>query len=157
MFRAVGITRALARFARTQQPFCLALADIDHFKCVNDRYGHDAGDGVLAATAAHISRSIRAMDEAFGMGGEEFLVGLKNTTLGYAVPIIERLRRDLEQAAMGLPDGRTLRITASFGLAEAAPGLGVDRLIKHADAALYEAKQTGRNRVVCHGRRAGSQ
>jgi diguanylate cyclase (GGDEF)-like protein len=144
-----SLDREFNRFRRLGEPFCVALGDIDHFKSVNDTYGHDMGDRVLAGMAAVISRAIRNFDEAFRMGGEEFLVCLKETTLEDAFPVIERLRVELMNAAITLPDGRTLSVTASFGLAQAAGDVGIDELIVRADKALYQAKHGGRNRVVC--------
>lgn len=146
-----ALEREHNRYSRTGQTFCLALADIDKFKSVNDTYGHDIGDRVLAATAAVISRGVRSFDEAFRMGGEEFLVCLKETDMDEAFAVIERLRLDLMEAPVLLPDGRVIPITASFGLVESQAGVSVDELIVCADRALYQAKNAGRNRVIRHG------
>ncbi|MGQ9365592.1 diguanylate cyclase [Azospirillum sp. ST 5-10] len=146
-----ALEREMNRFRRTGQPFCLALCDIDRFKSVNDTYGHDVGDRVLAAMAAVVSRSIRSFDEAFRMGGEEFLVCLKETVLEDGWQVVERLRADLMATPIVLPDGRVLRITASFGLVESGPDTAVDDLVVRADRALYHAKNSGRNRVVRYG------
>lgn len=146
-----ALEREHNRFSRAGQPFCLALCDIDKFKGVNDTYGHDVGDRVLAATAAVISRGVRSFDEAFRMGGEEFLVCLKETGMGEGYAVIERLRIDLMQSPILLPDGRLIPITASFGLVEAQAELSVEELIVCADRALYQAKNSGRNRVIRHG------
>ncbi|SMH56957.1 diguanylate cyclase [Azospirillum agricola] len=146
-----ALEREHGRYRRTGQSFCLALADIDKFKGVNDTYGHDIGDRVLAATAAVISRGVRSFDEAFRMGGEEFLVCLKETEMAEGFAVIERLRIDLMESPVLLPDGRVIPVTASFGLVEAQPDLSVDELIVCADRALYQAKNAGRNRVIRHG------
>ncbi|WP_207460182.1 diguanylate cyclase [Azospirillum sp. SYSU D00513] len=146
-----ALDREQNRFRRVGQAFCIALCDIDRFKSINDTYGHDIGDRVLAATAAVISRGIRSFDEAFRMGGEEFLVCLKETSLQEGFRVIERLRRDLMASPITLPDGRVVTVTASFGLVEAQMELPVEEMVICADKALYQAKNTGRNRVVCYG------
>jgi len=146
-----ALEREMNRFRRAGQGFCLALCDIDKFKGINDTYGHDVGDRVLAATAAVISRGIRSFDEAFRMGGEEFLICLKDTSLDEGFRVIERLRTDLQGTPVALPDGREIIVTASFGLAEATLDTAVDDIVVHADRALYQAKNAGRNRVVRYG------
>ncbi|AWK86296.1 diguanylate cyclase [Azospirillum thermophilum] len=143
-----ALEREHNRFRRSGQTFCLALCDIDRFKSINDTYGHDIGDRVLAATAAVISRSIRSFDEAFRMGGEEFLLCLKETGADEGFQVIERLRVDLMESPVALPDGRMVPVTASFGLVEAIADQSVDEMIVCADRALYQAKNSGRNRVI---------
>lgn len=142
------LAKELNRFRRTGTRFCLAIADIDRFKSVNDRFGHDVGDRVLAAVAGGIERGIRSFDEAFRMGGEEFLICLKNTATDEGVQVLDRLRQDIAAIAVPLPDGGHLQVTASFGLAEAMPGVEIDELLIRADRALYQAKESGRNRLV---------
>jgi diguanylate cyclase (GGDEF)-like protein len=141
------VARELARFARTGQPFCVALCDLDKFKSVNDTYGHEAGDRVLVAAAGCLTRGIRAIDEAFRMGGEEILILLKETHLAEAMVVLDRLRADLAATPVQLADGQVLHVTASFGAAEVVADLGVDALVDRADQALYAAKHGGRNRV----------
>lgn len=144
---AEEVARELTRFSRTGQPFCVALCDLDKFKSVNDTYGHEAGDRVLVAAAGCLNSGIRAMDEAFRMGGEEILILLKDTALPEALAVLERLRADLAATPVQLADGQVLHVTASFGAAQAAAGLTVDQLVDRADQALYAAKHGGRNRV----------
>lgn len=144
---AEEVSRELARFARTGQPFCVALCDLDKFKSVNDTYGHEAGDRVLVAAAGCLTRGIRAIDEAFRMGGEEILILLKETHLAEAMMVLDRLRTDLADTPVQLADGQVLHVTASFGAAEVVADLGVDALVDRADQALYAAKHGGRNRV----------
>lgn len=146
-----ALDREMNRFSRAGQPFCIALCDIDKFKSVNDTYGHDVGDKVLAAFAAVISRGIRSFDEAFRMGGEEFLVCLKETRMAEGFRVIERLRVDLMNTAIPIGEGREIRITASFGLIEAEHGASIEDMIVRADQCLYQAKRSGRNRVIRHG------
>lgn len=142
------LERELNRFRRTGKPFCLALCDLDKFKSVNDTYGHDAGDRVLVAVAGAINRGIRSFDEAFRLGGEEMLILLKDTSVAEGLMVLERLRADIAGLPVHLADGRTLHVTASFGLAESRLDLSLDMLVDQTDQALYEAKRTGRNRIV---------
>ncbi|UKJ73640.1 diguanylate cyclase [Azospirillum brasilense] len=146
-----ALEREHNRFRRNGPAFCVAICDIDRFKGINDTYGHDIGDRVLAATAAAISRGIRSFDEAFRMGGEEFLICLKETGLAEGFRVIERLRGELARTPVTLPDGRRIAVTASFGLVEAGEDLPVEEMVVRADRALYQAKNSGRNRVVRHG------
>lgn len=148
---AEDIARELDRFQRNGKPFCLAIADIDHFKRINDTHGHDAGDQVLAATADVISRHIRSFDDAYRLGGEEFLICLKETTLEDARKVIERLRAALAGWPMPLAGQDALRVTASFGLAPAQGKATLETMLKAADQALYRAKAQGRNRVEVAG------
>jgi diguanylate cyclase (GGDEF)-like protein len=125
------------------------MLDIDHFKNVNDQYGHEAGDEVLKAIAATIKKSLRQGDVAGRYGGEEFLVLLRNTSAEICFNVADRIRRAVAQQAFQI-DPAIIRVTISLGLAwtnsDRVPPLDV--LINGADQALYMAKQQGRNRVV---------
>ena len=135
------------RATRTAAPFCLLLLDLDRFKQVNDTFGHPLGDSVLCRFAQIATNAARATDRVGRWGGEEFAVLLPATTLAGAQVIAERLRVAVETAAWSeLAPGLTL--TVSGGLAERAPDERVNRLILRCDAALYTAKNVGRNRVV---------
>ena len=125
-------------------PLSVAMFDIDHFKKVNDTWGHDAGDLVLKAVAGVIRRSSGTPAR---LGGEEFAVLLDGWDLLDAYHEAERLRRDIEATRIELP-GTVITVTASFGVAEHVENQSVDRLLKNADVALYAAKTSGRNRVV---------
>jgi len=138
------------RQRRLGQPFTVAMCDIDRFKSINDTYGHQAGDQVLSAVAAIVSENIRSFDDAYRMGGEEFLIALKGTDLDIGLLVVERLRDELARRKLDIigKDGspRELTVTASFGVA--AAGLhakDVDGLLLAADKALYHAKEAGRN------------
>lgn len=130
----------------------LALFDLDHFKQVNDRHGHPTGDAVLAAVAEAVDRAARAGDVVCRYGGEEFAILLADTSGEDAPRACERFRRVVAGVQVPAPDGSTVAVTASFGVA-AAEGPGVDRaaLVEHADAAMYRAKAAGRDRVVSAG------
>ncbi|MGE3624553.1 MAG: diguanylate cyclase [Bdellovibrionales bacterium] len=142
------LEREYNRFLRTHKPFCIGVMDIDHFKSINDTHGHDSGDRVLAAVADHISRSMRAFDDAYRLGGEEFLLCIKEAELGDGFKVIERLRQSLERLPIILPNGHGIGITASFGLTVSHDDVAIDELIHRADQALYRAKNQGRNQVV---------
>jgi diguanylate cyclase (GGDEF)-like protein len=126
----------------------VVLCDLDHFKEVNDTFGHLAGDAVLREGAAVLRRCLRSTDILGRYGGEEFLAVLPQVDLESARQAAERLRLGLEGARVRLPTGSELRITASFGVAsrDDLPGLlTTDLLVSLADRRLYEAKAAGRN------------
>ena len=128
--------------------YSLLMADLDHFKLLNDTYGHDAGDKALRLFATVLSQSLRSTDLACRYGGEEFVVVLPDYRADDACAVAERLREGLMLACMS---GDSPSFTASFGVAEGRPGLPFDELLTAADAALLEAKRTGRDRVVLAG------
>jgi len=136
------------RGQRTGGPLCLALTDIDHFKRVNDTYGHAAGDVVLASVAGRFQSNLRPYDSIYRYGGEEFLITLPNANTGTAISVLERLRGALESAPIALADGTRLPVTASFGIVRVKYDIPLKQSIERADKALYAAKQGGRNRVV---------
>jgi diguanylate cyclase (GGDEF)-like protein len=142
------LTRELSRFQRSGKPFCLALMDIDHFKPVNDKHGHENGDRVLRAVSNLLSRNLRPFDDAWRWGGEEFLLCLKEVDLIAGGLALERVRSALEKMPIKLDDGRSISVTASFGLVTSTPNSTIDTLMEQADKALYRAKNGGRNRIV---------
>ena len=123
------------------------MIDIDHFKQVNDTYGHLAGDKVLISVAQALIRSLRPSDMPVRYGGEEFSVFLPGTTEENAKIIAERIRRNVENMTITLHDNNLLQVTVSIGFAERIENDTVASLIDRADKALYHAKQNGRNRV----------
>ncbi len=142
-----------AQAERYGHRYCALLCDIDSFKAYNDHYGHLAGDEVLERVAGVISRNLRSGDTAYRYGGEEFLTLLPEQTLEQAKVAVERLRRSVEDLAilhkLAKPAGV---VTISVGLAALPPGgpKSVETLLKEADAALYKAKEAGRNRIAAH-------
>lgn len=131
----------------------LAMMDIDHFKAVNDRYGHPAGDNVLRQVSTLVSDRLRPYDRIYRYGGEEFLICLPDTEPRQAHQIIERLRAEI--ARRPLRSGqRLIPVTVSFGLARLDASQAVETSIARADDALYQAKRDGRNRVMVEGRGA---
>lgn len=136
------------RARRYRSPLCVLLADVDHFKRVNDEHGHAAGDGVLRGVADRLRETLRVTDVGARWGGEEFLVILAQNDADGAGLVGERWRRAVAGAGFPLPDGREVSVTLSVGVASFAPGIGTGpELVAEADAALYAAKQAGRNRV----------
>jgi diguanylate cyclase (GGDEF)-like protein len=141
-------TRQLSGAARYGFSFWVALADLDHFKTVNDTYGHDAGDTVLKAFSEILRTNSRQSDICGRIGGEEFLLVLTHATEDNAKVVIDRVRKQLEATKFNF-DGNILTVTASFGLAGFVGTQVPDfnRLVAQADSALYSAKRQGRNRV----------
>lgn len=123
------------------------MVDIDHFKRVNDRWGHADGDRVLAEVARRIRHEVRAGDLATRYGGEEFLVLLPDTALQAASDVAERIRGAIASEPVALGGGRVV-VTASVGVAQLRDGEDNAALVARADTALYRAKQQGRNRCV---------
>jgi diguanylate cyclase (GGDEF)-like protein len=137
-----------ARFQRYGRPLSLMLLDIDKFKSINDRFGHNVGDLVLKAVAEICKTTKRQTDVVARFGGEEFVLLLPETDEAAAENAAERLRRTIADHPHVLA-GETLQVTASIGLAGATLGMAAfEVMLKRADQALYEAKHTGRNRVV---------
>jgi len=145
----------LNRALRYHRPLALALADLDHFKAVNDRHGHLAGDLLLKRAAQALAAPLRATDAVGRFGGEEFLVVLPETDLAGAVAVAEKLRQTVADLAVELDDGTLLKVTVSIGLAavdaEAEWSPTALELLAEADRALYRAKGAGRNRVEATG------
>lgn len=141
------IENEIGRSARTSKPFCFIFIDIDHFKDINDTYGHAAGDEVLRGLANTIRTLLRKYDVLARYGGEEFLALLPETDLEGAAIVAERFREQVENSVVKYGD-KEIKITITLGVSQYDYGLGADRSIQQADKALYEGKESGRNRVV---------
>jgi len=136
---------------RYGKPFSVVMFDVDHFKRVNDTYGHDIGDEVLKAISRSVEATCRDADVPGRLGGEEFAVALPETGLAEALQAAERIRAALAACRVGTPKGE-IAFTVSLGVAAAGDGHGdLETLLKEADTALYKAKQGGRNRVEAAG------
>lgn len=133
---------------RSDRPLSLALLDLDHFKSINDNYGHPAGDSALQGAAEILTASARSSDVCCRYGGEEFAIIMPETTPEQARKLCERIREAI--AEHDWPAHPDRKITVSIGIAgsEGATGLPADQWLAHTDAALYKAKEGGRNRVV---------
>jgi len=141
--------RQLSGAARYGFSFWMVMADLDHFKNVNDSYGHEAGDTVLKRFAEILRANSRKSDICGRIGGEEFLFSLTHTNEQNAKLVVERIRAELEATKFSF-DGSSLTVTASFGVAgfEGTRAPDLSQLISQADAALYSAKRSGRNRLA---------
>ncbi len=139
------LSQEVERARRYGNDLCVALCDVDHFKAVNDRLGHNAGDEVLKAVASFLEQHLRDADFVARWGGEEFAVLLPETTLEGAVEVLDRLRVGL--AARDWPRLAT-PLTASFGVTPFGVGDSSADAVRRADGALYESKQGGRNKVT---------
>jgi len=129
-------------------PLSVIAVDIDHFKQINDRYGHNAGDKVLSAIGWELRQECRTGDVVGRLGGEEFAILLPNTTLDSASTIAERLRERVSTADILFTEVTRISVSASFGVAAHIPGDSCETLLARADACLYRAKKAGRDRVV---------
>jgi diguanylate cyclase len=130
---------------RGVQQCCICVMDLDHFKDVNDRHGHLAGDQVLAGVVRHITDHLRPYDRVFRYGGEEFLIVLPGTDLAAGRSIIERIREGLAVVALAHAAGHAVMVTASLGMTLLEPDVNIDVSMDRADQAMYEAKAAGRN------------
>jgi two-component system cell cycle response regulator len=149
------LSRELARSERDARPMGVVIVDLDHFKNINDTYGHLAGDAVLREAARRMQGSIRQYDSIGRYGGEEFLILFPGCGEDESYAQADRLRKQLAQTEMSVNDSK-LRVTASFGVTVAQPGeiYTQEVLIRKADEALYLAKKSGRNRVEVSGHRS---
>jgi diguanylate cyclase len=147
------LNQEINRSGRSQNTFCLCIMDVDHFKQVNDTYGHQAGDVVLRDMADNVSRNMRSIDCFGRYGGEEFLMVLPQTPLEGALIKAERVRQQVE--ALEFPKvAENFHITVSIGVAEHSKGENVDDTLARADQCLYAAKAAGRNQVWSENRTA---
>ncbi|MGH2361488.1 MAG: GGDEF domain-containing protein, partial [bacterium] len=147
---AIRLVAEMERVRRYNAPLSMLLVDLDHFKLVNDTYGHMAGDDVLAAVATLLQRAIRSVDMVARYGGEEFVVVLPETGRQGAVAFAERLRDKIATHGFHIGESHVVHVTASIGVASyPSPRLdSVEDLFRAADIALYRAKGNGRN-LVC--------
>lgn len=143
----VTAEREIAQARRSGQPSALLVIDIDHFKRVNDKYGHSAGDAVLVETAQQLKQNCRESDSIFRFGGEEFVVLLSQTEENGAFAIAERIRNAIDSMLTQYGD-HAIHTTASIGVACLKSGESLPAWFDRADRALYLAKRAGRNRVV---------
>jgi two-component system, NtrC family, C4-dicarboxylate transport sensor histidine kinase DctB len=146
------ITEKIINYVRRyDSELCVLLIDIDHFKRVNDTYGHPAGDEVLKQTTQVLRKMMRKSDAFARFGGEEFVIALADTSPDEALALCNRIREELERHPMLLDDGvTTIQVTMSGGLSKVLPGeTSVDAALKRSDEALYESKKNGRNQISC--------
>ena len=145
LFRRIEIE--IERTSRLDLPLTGIMIDIDHFKRINDNYGHQCGDMVINEIGARLNKSLRKYDYAGRYGGEEFFVIFSNTSAATAHSIAERFRMEMEETSFTCGEEQ-FSVTVSIGVAQYNLGELPDRWISHADGAMYQAKQRGRNQVV---------
>jgi diguanylate cyclase (GGDEF)-like protein len=141
--------KEVSRSSRNGYVFSMIMCDIDFFKKVNDNYGHDVGDYVLQRVSKILKKNLREQDVVSRWGGEEFLIMLPDTELDSAFFVAEKLRVAIKDAKMEFEE-HSFGITMTFGVSEFNRQNGLEKSIKKADDALYEGKQTGRDKVVAH-------
>lgn len=139
----------MASARRRGSPVAVGIADIDHFKKINDEHGHPTGDAVLRAIVRRIRETARATDFLARIGGEEFGLLLPDTADETAVGVAQRIREAIAAEPIRTDEGKALPVTISIGLATLAPGMPLHDALARADCALYQAKNNGRNRVEC--------
>lgn len=148
------LPRIVQRHLHAAEPLCIAMMDIDHFKRVNDNFGHAAGDEVLLQVGRLVRGNLRPTDFAARVGGEEFALILPHALLPGAISAVERLRKQIAGTAFDHDGCRLPQVTVSLGLVALEPGVDPEQLLARADVALYAAKQSGRNRTEWPGRGA---
>lgn len=141
------LTDEQERVARNRQPCCLSMMDLDHFKAVNDRHGHAAGDKVLHLVVEQVRDNLRKYDSIFRYGGEEFLLCLPNISTDNAVSVVDRLRGEVARLRIPVNREEAIAVTASFGVTPVSTERSVEENIDAADQALFRAKVGGRNQV----------
>lgn len=142
------ITQEIVNARRYNWPLTLAMIDVDHFKSINDTYGHSTGDEVLRSLAARLKGMLRATDTLCRYGGEEFTLILPHIGLEHSSILLDRLRKAIETMGVDLDQTTKVSVTISIGFAELQDGLAPGQLVRRADEALYNAKRAGRNRVT---------
>ncbi len=141
------IKREISLATRHSKSLSIIFLDVDHFKHINDQYGHECGDVALTSVAKWIKECLRSSDAVFRFGGEEFVIILSETDLIGAELVAERIRNNIENHTMSY-NMQAVNITASLGVSELRGNETVDALVKRADGAMYKAKKNGRNQVV---------
>jgi len=131
-------------------PYAVILLDLDHFKSINDQFGHHMGDNVLIAVSQQLNNQIQDHDLVGRFGGEEFILILKHASLPKAHQIAERCRSAIEALVINNDEGQSIHVTASFGIAQSHHGLRPQQVLSQADKALYAAKASGRNQIKCY-------
>jgi diguanylate cyclase len=148
------LSQEYARSSRLGKPCCIAMVDLDHFKVINDTYGHQTGDIALHTIAQFLTSNLRPYDSMCRYGGEEFLICLPYTPLHLAKKTLCRLQKGLAARPIEVADKKHIRITASFGLVTTDPAVSIIDTINRADSAMYAAKNSGGNQVIIWGDKA---
>ena len=141
------IGQNLTEIQNEHRDVTIILMDLDHFKKINDSYGHDVGDDVLKQVALTLSKNVRDEDVVGRFGGEEFILVLQNKSIQQALDIAERCRKEIESTRIKINDKEFIQISASFGITVGNHYQTKQQILKQADEALYLAKKLGRNQV----------
>ncbi len=141
------LDRLVSAAERHNRPLCVLMCDLDHFKTLNDTYGHDSGDACLREAARRLAAAVRTSDLPVRWGGEEFVVLMPDASAAHAAEVAERIRANVADPPFHTGTDE-IHVTMSVGWAMRAPGEGGSELVARADAALYEAKRHGRNAVI---------
>src|SRR5271170_1479719 len=146
-----ALAESIAEANEKNEPLSLLMADVDHFKAFNDKFGHLTGDQVLRLVALSVKQNVKGQDVTARYGGEEFVIALPNTALQSAITVADHVRRAvMTKELMKRSSGERLgRVTISIGAAVLRPHDTAQSLIERADMCLYAAKRNGRNRVIC--------
>jgi len=147
-FLEMTLRSKLADTTRYKSKIGIFFLDIDHFKAINDKHGHEIGDKVLKAISKSLMDIIRPMDLFGRWGGEEFIIATSNASRQTVKPIAERFRKLVEDAHVLSPDGEEIRFTVSIGVTLSKPGEDMETLIQRADQLMYRSKEKGRNLVT---------
>ena len=143
----LAIKQEHERFKRSGVAYSVAIIDLDHFKSVNDRFGHGVGDDVLVATASCLASTVRSQDMVVRWGGEEFVIVFPDTDLKGALVVLENIRKAIKESVIQHDQG-SLSVTATIGIAEVEPEESFGMCLNRADELLYQGKEDGRDRIV---------
>lgn len=133
----------------SQKQYAIIILDLDHFKNINDRFGHSAGDEALRCVAEVLKHNVREQDIIARFGGEEFIILLQETSQRISMDIAERCRQAIKKLNIEIESGTSIHFTASFGIATSKVEYEIEQVVRHADQALYKAKQQGRDQIQC--------
>jgi two-component system cell cycle response regulator len=144
------LTTLVQQATARDKPLSVLVLDIDHFKAINDGYGHAVGDEVLREFSRRLRKTVRGIDLACRMGGEEFVIAMPETDAALAIVVAERLRHRIATERFSIPDtGESIEVTVSIGISSLHSTIDTpETLIKRADSAMYRAKKSGRNRIA---------
>lgn len=149
LYNRRSFSEQLRHIHTTQQQYAIIILDLDHFKSINDRYGHSVGDEALRCVAQTLKNNVREQDIVARFGGEEFIILLQETSQHKCIDIAERCRQAIRRLDIQIEQDISIQFTASFGIATSKVEYEIEQVVRHADQALYKAKQQGRDQIQC--------
>ena len=149
LYNRRSFSEQLRHIHTTQQQYAIIILDLDHFKSINDRYGHSVGDEALRCVAKALKNNVREQDIVARFGGEEFIILLQETSQHKCIDIAERCRQAIRRLDIQIEQDISIQFTASFGIATSKVEYEIEQVVRHADQALYKAKQQGRDQIQC--------